>query len=242
MRPKPHSRIPLNTTFDLLKPVVAAMNKTFTAYDIFQNTDGTFTLYTCCTLWLTLTYTVVIGGVEYTIIDLEPNATITLKGPSYPTSLTFDIYLPFFTHGTILDKQSELTQVIDSKNKLPMIWLHEKVSEKHFTSPMEPKERESDCDLYFMVDCDLSNWDIAKHNNYAVIPMRNMIDAFLDSLENSTSVHWNEINDYKTLDNPRFGQYQDDKGNTKQIFSDALSGAQLTITIPFLKSLQCLCP
>ncbi len=227
-------------TFQLLEPIVAAMNKTF-VIDSVTGSASPYILNSCNTLWLTIGYTISIGGNDYVVTDLTANESVTVSGSSTPpTKGSYDIDLPYFTHGTLLMQNAESKLKTDSWDKLPMIYLHETTPERINSDQDDSSiERESDCDLYFMIDCDYANWLTVDHFKYAVRPMRNLAAEFIEALKSSGSV--GIIENYQQFDQPNWGIYISNKGQTSRLIDDELSGTQLTITIPFLKDTECEC-
>lgn len=223
-------------TYDLLKPVIESIDKTFIVNSITNLGGGKYKIFTDNTLWITNGYTLTIGVQTYTVEDLAANEWITVSGSVLPTATEFEVYAPFFWHGNILAQNQQMNLIPDSKNKMPMIWLHEKTREKFINDPLSLIDRESDVDLYFLIDNNVEDWLQLEEDNYTIKPMRNLINAFVDACN-----EWPDILDpfdYDTFDAPKFGSYQDNKGNTKQIFSDRVSGCEFKSTITFLKTLN----
>lgn len=223
-------------TFELLQPIVSRLRRTFISQDIIDNGDGTYTLYACNTLWITQNIIITINAVQYKVIDLKANEWIKIQGAGLPT-MNFLVDLPFYSHGTILAKNQEMNAEKLSENKLPMIYLHEITREEFHEDELSSIDRESDCDLYFICDANAKDWLTLDHDNYAVKPMRNLCAAFVHILKHYSGIQL--ITKTNVLDHANWGVYTADKGHVKQIFSDYLSGCQLKITIPFLKSLIC---
>lgn len=227
-------------TYDLLLPIFNGVSKTFEATDVTDNSDGTFTLNTCNTLWLHPAGNRVlsIDNVDYSIEDIEPNEWVKLRGSIAP-ALTFDIYPPSPFHGTVLAQNELLNQIENSKDKLPMIWLHEITRETFEASEELLADRESDCDIYFMTDANLEQWITPDHDKYAIKPMRNLCMAFIEQLENEANVDPNFK--FEVFDHANFGVYLESKGHVRTTFNDKMSGTQLRITIQFNKDLNCTC-
>lgn len=225
-------------TYDKLVPIVATIKNIFTPTLVTELSPNNYRIDSCDTLWLTLTYTVLIGAVTYTIVDLEPNVSITVTGASLPAAVPFDIHSPVFLAATSIEQNKEMARIENSKDKLPLIWLHDIVKEKFVKEVDSILERKSQCELYFLIDADFEGWTTAQHRKYAILPMRNLMFNFVDALQESGNIGL--LGDYDVQDHARFGVYED-KGHTKRIFSDDLSGSQLSIEIPFQKNLGCGC-
>ncbi len=223
-------------TYELLIPIVNAMNRLFEGDSIVQNIDESWTIESCNTLWLTKGSKFNIGLLEYEVIDIEPNESITVSGEEIP-ELNFVINLPFFSHGTTLAKNSELNATPNAVDKLPMIWLHDPTEERFSKDTDSIIDRESDCDLFFMAETNYPDWLTLDHDKYAIKPMRNMVESFLNALNYSGKT--SDGIDYDILDHANFGRYNAEKGHIKKVFDDDMSGCQLMITIPFLVDSLC---
>lgn len=226
-------------TYSLLEPIINAIDNSMMIDTIIDNLDGTYKLEMCFTKWLTIGSNIVIDGEDYKVIDFEYNDWIKVEGLVLPTIYGFEIDLPFKFRGTIIATSEELNNINLSWNKFPMIYLHEIVRERFNDNEEETIERESECDLYFLVDSNNQDWLTKDHYSYAIRPMRSLLFEFISALNNSKTV--GAVDTYEVFDHAKFGVYFSDKGHTKKIFNDDLSGTQLKITIPFLKGIDCAC-
>lgn len=220
-------------TYDLVKTLVEAIDLSFEGDSVVDLTGGHYKIFTENTKWITKGYTLTTNAVDYVVEDLSFNEWVKVSGVSIPTDLSFDIYAPKFHHGTVLEEQQVLNLITNSLNKLPLIWLKERVRERFEPDETLRLDRESDCDIYFLIDCNMEDWLRLDFDNYTIKPMRSLVAAFMDVLYDAPNV--SRDYQYEVTDDAKFGRYQDDKGNTKKIFGDALSGSFLKITIPFLK-------
>jgi hypothetical protein len=217
-------------TFELLRPVVDRINKRIH----IDRTEGN-KIFTCNTLWLFPRHTFTVADTEYRVKDIEPNEWVEFESAA-PVA-DFDIPAPFFFHGTILATNEELSNIGQSWNKFPMIYLHEITRERIDVDEESTIDRESECDLYFMTEADFQNWLTNDHYKYAVRPMRNLVFEFIKALKGSSNV--GEFEQFTVMDQAKWGVYLSGKGQVNQIFRDNLSGTQLKINIPFLKTDDC---
>lgn len=223
------------TTYDLLTPIVNSIYKWINGDSITNHGNGTYTLYTCDTLWLTVKRKFTINSVSYTVEDLSPNEWVKLKGVSQPP-LKFEIYSPQFVHGTIIAQSTEYDNRSHlSWNKLPMIYLQEITREDFNNDVSESGDRDSDCTIYFMTEANIKDWKIVDHDKYAVMPMRNLLFGFIEALNEATNVDADELKKYSVYNRQDWGEFLFPNGQIKKYFKDDLSGSELRITIPFLK-------
>lgn len=222
-------------TYDLLVPIFESIDKTFTIDNIIDNGGGSYTLESCNTLWVTIGYTVTIDSIDYTVTTIVPDESITISGSTLPTAESFEVYDPFFRHGTLMATRAELAAEPNQLEKYPMIFMHEKTSERFNHDEELSIERESRCKFYALVPCDIVDWIITDHDLYAIRPMRNLMNAFLTAIREATNVHDEGLIESEWMDENKFGVYVQSSGMTKAIFSDNLSGTGLDLTIPFLE-------
>ncbi len=239
------------STYELLIPVIASINKTFTIDSILELTapdagvDGVWKLLSCNTLWATESFTVTIDDVDYIISANDPNISITITGPSAPTATTFQLYPPVFYHGTVKATESDLEAKINdrllSTDRLPMIWLHEPTDETIEENPLRAIALTSRAELYFMTDADFAAWSNDDHYKLAIRPMRNLIESFMNAVNSATTINNNKITTSTPTDLPRFSQYTGKDGKDKTIFSRTLSGCKFEIELPFIRSNKICC-
>lgn len=220
-----------------LEPIVNAMDKSIICQSITDNGDGTYTFTCSNTKWITTGFNVIIGLNSYLIVEFECNEWIKVSGSVLPTQLTFDIYPFKFKHGTIKAVASELNQLHNYTDRLPLLFLHDITEDKIHFDKVDAVDNNVDVKLYFLIDCDYANWNINDSDLKAVNPMRNAVNEFIKSL--SVSQYVAQLTSIGTVRNyNRFGNF-DDNGVLKNIFNEYLSGVQLRVSIPFLKECEC---
>lgn len=234
------------STYELLTPIIAAIDKTIAIQSVVDNGNSTYKLNVCNSLWATIGFPLTIHGETYKIIAIVPNVSITVSGTVLPTKGYFDLYLPKFYHGTITATEVDLNAKVNnnllSSDKMPMIWLHEPVDEINDPQDENSIARFSDCDLFFMVDANFSTWSNAEHFTQAIKPMRQLIAAFYTALKKSGSVNDNLIDTFKTTDLPRFGRYTAYSTQKTTIFAQyEMSGTKVKINIPFIRNQKNCC-
>lgn len=233
-------------TCDLLKPILESISNLFTITNVTENIaataglDGTYTIFGCKTLWASVGHCVTIDSIQYKIIDLQSNEWIKVTGASIPTSNAFELYNPFYFYGTVLQTSAELKETGNTWDKFPMCYLQEITHEKFNRDILESKDRDSDCDIFFMVDGNPEDWITKDHHRYAIAPMRNLAYEFIQALYNANNVQ--NFTEYDIYNHAKWGVYVQGKGAVSKYFMDDLSGVHLKITIPFLKQdEECLC-
>lgn len=227
-------------TGKLIENVINEMNVTVFVTSITV-TGTTSRVYTDNTLWITIGETHTIDGDDYLVSDITSNEWIDFTHDTATITVNeFDIDLPHYFYGTIRSANSELKEITNGWDKLPMIYLHDPV-EEIAGGEMSLVDRESDCDLYFLAQNNISDWSNEQHEELAVVPMRNMLDAFITTLRSGTfALEPEDGFGERVYNRVRWGE-DEVNGYNKQIFREQVSGVQLRITIPFLKSCTCGC-
>lgn len=224
---------------DIIEGVVNSMTFPVKVNSVIANVDGTQTLQTCDIFHAQPGFGVTIAGNDYTIVSINADLhEITISaGVAVATPVTFNLYAPFFFHGTPRQTNVELTQVMDASSKTPMVYLLEEVTETFFNAE-DIRERESVLRLFFLTQADFERWLTEDFHTNAVEPMRRLLDGFIEALGNDKTIDTEEI-DYSVTNRQRFGVFITNSGYEKALFSDKLSGCELNITIPVRKKNIC---
>ncbi len=231
------------STYSLLLPIWNAINCTFYCNSITDNAGFNYTIHTCSTLWASIGFTVTIAGQTYTIMSFVPDQSITVQG-TVALSLTtasFQLYAPKFYHGTIKATDTDLNTKVNANllltDKLPMGWLHEPTDETIDEDMMKAIGMRSKCELYFMIDYSSKSipWTNDQHYEFAVWPMRNLIDAFMESVSRAKTLNSNLIKKSSPVDLPRFGSYTGKSNSDTTVFSQPMSGTRFNIELPWIR-------
>ncbi len=136
-------------------------------------------------------------------------------------------------HGTIIQGNEDLSLIKKSEDKYPLIFQHEITKEDFSVDVNTPVERSATVDLFFLCDANFEKWDIEAHTKYAIKPMRELAEKFINALRDPSS-KVNKLTTFSLMDHVKFGVYLSSKGHTERIFNDNLSGVQLQIPLEFL--------
>jgi hypothetical protein len=220
-------------TTEIIETIVGGINNKLTVKTITDNNDNTYTITTNDTLWLQVHFPLKISGNDYTIIDIVKNVSFTVSGDALPNVSTIDIYEPTFYHGTVINVKQDMANP-DVYSRTPFIYLKELLEDDNFSKYSgSPIKKESDLVILFLTQCKMKDWKTVDHYTHSIAPMRNMVDKFIQSLYKSKLI--GKFERYQTINHVNFGVYTTDKGMTKAIFNDQLSGIELRIKIPFIK-------
>ena len=225
-------------TVDIVRELVESLTFTFNIDSIVDNGDGTYTLNGCKTYQLQAmpNCTIEIGGLPYTITNVEHNESITITGNPVPTVNSFTVPAPFYFHGTVIQTNLELSQ-IEFFDRIPMVYLLEVLEDNYNNNSEIPLDRESSLRLFFLTNADFTDWKTSDHYKNAVLPMRNLADGFIHALNGNKFI--DNFDNYTLINRVNFGVYTTDKGYTQQIFNDNLSGVEMQVTLPILPEFRC---
>lgn len=146
------------------------------------------------------------------------------------SGLTATVSSPTFLQGEWMSANAEYLE-LDNKtfNKTPLTWLVRGYTETH-------QGDESSIDfsvnpvIYFLEETVPSGWTNDEHDSNAINPMYRLCERFVQELKDSPLL--GEIEDYNITDRPRFGvQLGNNKGSSKHIIDDYLSGVELRINL-----------
>lgn len=224
-------------TVEIVRDLVNELDFTFVINNAIDNLDGTYTLETCNTYHLQATPNcpITIDGSQYTILEVQSNEYITIKGASLPVVTEFAVPKPYYFHGTVLKTNEELNR-IEFFNKFPMVYLLEVITDTFFNED-EAVERESDLRLFFLTSANFQDWKTGDHYKEAILPMRSLAYNFINVLNTSKKI--SNFAQYSLINRVNFGVYATDKGNTQRIFNDNMSGVELRITLPIKLDYSC---
>lgn len=230
-------------TVDIVEELVNFLVSKVVISSIVNNNDNTYTLFTNNTSYLAPNMVINIGVNSYKVLnnDLYPfnfNNSFTIEGSVDPSG-TLEIFLgPLkYFHGTVIDTKGVLNKINISTDKLPMIYLLEVLKDKFNNDVNLRVDRVSDLRLFFLSETDENNWTTDQHYEYSIKPMRNVVYNFIESLNKNAGI--GEFDDYVAINHVKFGVVIPDKGHTRRVFDDNLSGVELVISLPILKGKIC---
>lgn len=230
-------------TVDIVEDLVSFLASKVIVDSIVNNNDGTYTFSTNNTSFLSPKMKVDIGGNIYYVINTDANPFVfnskfTLKGNVDPTGTT-EVFLPSlnYLHGTAIATKGYLDRENTSEKKYPLVYLLEVLRDKFNEDENLHLDRTSRLRLFFLSETDENNWDTDEHYEFSIKPMRNVVYNFIESLKLNRKI--GKFDGWEAINHAKFGVYISDKGHTRRMFSDNLSGVELIIDLPILKELTC---
>lgn len=235
----------IKETVDIVEDLISGIDVIVKFKSVTDNLDGTYTIESCNTGYLFPMYEFDIDGVNYKVLneigkEFVFNERFTIKGNIIPTATEVTLNSLKYYHGTVIATKEELAKKELSSDKFPMAFLLE-ILEDDFNNVDDSRvDRNSQLRLFFLSETDENNWTTNEHYEFSIKPMRNLLYKFIAHLNESNKI--GKINSYKAINHAKFGVYLSSKGgHTERIFNDKLSGVELRIDLPILKSRDC-CP
>lgn len=129
----------------------------------------------------------------------------------------------------------------DERDKLPMTWLsYSPRIRQSFKSDTSQIEREADLRIFFAHGADFAN-DLTKdHINKNIIPLNQMVHAFIEAIKDNSCVFFSNELEYTTYEFPKFG-IDAGMGSIANILDSNLSAVELRLTLPINKGSHCYC-
>ncbi len=228
-------------TVQVIGDLISAWKLPFVINSIVDNGNNTYTLYVPKTYYLQVNKRkeLTINNIDYTILDVKNNEEVTLRGTIIPPVDTFDLPVPYYFNGTIVQTNTELAREKSLAKKTPMIFLRRPFSETLDAADLVDSDTANTAQLvlYFLTEANFDSWLTSQHDKHAIVPMRNMIYEFIEMLK-ANEKYISRFSNYEVTDLIKFGIVTQN-GVTAGLFSDNYSGAELSITLGI--KYQCIC-
>lgn len=228
------------SSIDLIRDFVAGLQFPVVIDTVVDQGGGVY-LLTCDNLYhAQATFKITIGGKVYTIVSVEDEFTMTVKGATAPAAgATFNMYPPFFFHGTPLAVGEAISQEARERNNTPMIWMLQNYTEHEFKDPQSAIEKEITCRLYFLTQGGDGQYGSPRSHDECVKPMLRLKDYFIAVAQQTAGLFQmvDFENDVETFN--KFGVYIADRGMDKNWFSKNLSGVLLEATWKLFRNGNC---
>lgn len=227
-------------TVDIIEELVEGFNPTTQITGVVDNGGGSYTITVCNTLNIREKSPFKVDGNSYTAKSVNTKTKeityTTVVAPSVNDVVEGSV--PFYFHGTPMATGSEITRILNSVNKLPMIYLLEIITDIKDNTPDSIIDRRSNVLLFFLDEANFGDWDTDQHYSEAIVPMMNYAELFVKYLENNSNI--GVIDSYELTYHAKFGlNIKTNGGHVQNLFPDKLSGVQLSITLPIRKGLIC---
>lgn len=228
---------------DILNEIITGMKFPIAINSVVRNSDGSQTLFACDVYHAQIGFPVIINNQEYKIAAFNYNdesVTVTslfIGDDTIIPGITFELYSPYFFHGTPAATSNEINKESDQFKKIPMIWLWENFTEQE-QGDLSAIDRKSDVELYFLTHGDWDGKLTEGLYSEAVKPMRRLYENFKKEIKQSKYFYSTEMI-VKKENYSKFGVYIREKGANKNILVDKLSGVSAKTTFEIYKTNDC---
>lgn len=236
------------SSVDIIRDVIQSMTFPVTIKQIART--GNIHVLTVCDIYhAQIGREVIIGGNSYTVTDISEGSidncvavvmpTLTVEGENAIETDTFNLYTPFFYHGTARATNIEISKQQNAALKTPMIWLPEIFTDSFFDS-MSNLDREIRGDgLIFLTEANHKLWLTDEAYQKAVKPMRRLAEHFIAKLKALHGEFYMKEFRPEFISYAKFGVFIRDNGIDKNLFEDKLAGVRLTSPITVRRTMQC---
>jgi hypothetical protein len=226
----------------IVQKLVEGFNPYSEIKSFVDNLDGSFSIYVCDTINIREGSSFKINSTSFVAkkvdLDLKKITYNSLVAPVVGDNIFGAT--PFFWHGTPIAVGNELQRILQSENKLPMVYLYEIITDEFDNDSESAIDRESSLRLFFLDEANFADWDTDEHYSGAIIPMASYAEALLKYLEKNSGV--GEIKNFSMSYYAKFGlNIKVNSGHVQNLFPENVSGVEVRFTLPILKKLSCEC-
>lgn len=214
---------------DIIKAIVANLDLNLKVTNIVG-----YKIYVCSTKHVTVTKIVEDHlGNKYKVIGYKFDEYLELKPIGHAELFTGSIVLgptPIFMSGTPSSVNNEYLRIKGQRtlDKTPFVWLLE--SYEYDDLPLDSSvEYAYDAKFFLMDWANEKKWRNEDHNDIVIKPMENLARMIIDYIEDDYS--FKRLGTKRIRPRSRFGVEVTNKGNTKKIINEDLSGVELSLTL-----------
>lgn len=228
------------SSIDIIRNVIASMTFPIEVTSVANPSADTYVLTTCDIQHAQPGFKWTIDSVVYTITEIDGDAkTITVIGASTVAPGTWNLYTPFFFHGTVSQTNIDLAEVLDASEKTPLSWMLENFTDEIFDDPMDAKDRVIKLRLFFLTQPGKANEKTDNRYHHCIEPMRRLQENFVQKLRKMPGRFDLREFDYELQNYAKFGVYINEKGMASNYFSSPLSGVEMKFSLVVLKTGAC---
>ncbi len=221
---------------------LALINNVFTVIGVNEVEEGKkYVVNVKCPLWAYILpcKSITNGANEYIVTNILQNADgktydLHVSGLEIDTETPLIIKRPFYFHGTIVLTNNELDTIKNNKNKYPMCYFYE-VLKENYDDELSMIEKRGQVRMFFLAEADTQKWTTDCHYKNVVEPMERLAKLFIKHIHESCK--FDDLQRYSITRLANFGNY-DKNGNFAEIFTEQLSGVELSFELAPKKDLS----
>lgn len=180
-----------------------------------------------------------ISGNYYDVTEIKGREVFfSFVGHNILIPSSFNLIKPKFFHGTIISTNNELKDIHNWRDKLPLLYLYEILTETRSRNKMEQLDVSADIRLFFLDSTESGQLHTETIYEDVISYQDDILECFIDYMYDSNLVK--NPNNYNVTPITHFAKIEE-QGYGKNLFTDSLSGLELGINIEFKKVLNCTC-
>lgn len=195
-----------------------------------------YRLTMCRTYWVMVDMKIIIGGITFTVIEIDQDVSILVKGPAQPIGTTFQLDAPEFWYSTHRKVNSERKNQTDIR--LPFVYLpiyevvedHDDETDISYVADIRP---------LFLAGYNIQKDTIVLQQSETIKPMNAMATLF-EEMVDDLDQQFNEPDSITRKEWMNFGS-STVWGNDTLIFDQPISGVELRMALQVLNENLCLC-
>jgi hypothetical protein len=180
-----------------------------------------------------------IGTTLYQIRAIDTIApSFTVKSNALPVGTIWKTGAPYYLHGRFIAIDSQLNQIQNGYAKYPLIYLAENFTSTIDRDPINNVGETAQCSFFFMKPAKYEDWLTVDHYENVIKAMKVLANQFIDLLKANQFIQYDEFTTDDFIRHPKWGLTIEGKGSPKNLFSDNLSGIEVRMNVPILKSIN----
>jgi hypothetical protein len=225
---------------NLFKSIVESLSPTIKINSI-TNSSGVYTVITCDTIHINVGRKLVVNGVSATVISFVKNTSFTFSFDATAPDTVNEIKIaPFnFFYGTQKMTKEELDYAPNNQ-KIPFVWFYSVYDEKQERDEFKLLGQSASVRLFVLDNCNYTDWLSMEHHNEVIVPLSSYVEELLTSIESHLYTMYNGVKSVDIRKHANWGVFVQ-KGHIEKIFSDDLSGIEVSFDVDFKKLKNCNC-
>lgn len=178
---------------------------------------------------------VIIDGIVYEVISMTGNS-IVVTGVLTPLEII--IQNPFYIHGTPMNTNVLLGDIGNFKEKSPLNYLYEMLTDAKDLRPGALTERRVNI-VAFILDNSEGDWTATEHYDEVIDRLSTYVDILEHKILSYPKFNADEMDKIVRISHANFGKFMDKQGYVNHIFDEVYSGIEIRLTLCVKTSLGC---
>jgi len=215
-------------------------------FEVFEENSIDYTrIFTCNIFNLrpqivgsTVQRLVFVDNIEHNVVSIDHSDNSFVIQANLLEAVTYKVPNPYFFWGTPINANVELSNT-PSSQKYSFVFLKEIIRERVFNKKAA-LDREAEIRLFLLDSMDKENWHTKQFYSEVLVGLNKLAREVIKQLEKDIGNFFLDETDYNLINHADFGLLiQDQKGYIQSLFSDTLSGVELSFTLPIKIGCKC---